>query len=121
MLKDVTFGQYYPGNSLLHKTDPRFKMLILIEYLIIVLVSTAEIAVAVSILFTLFLISVSGVRFSVLIKSIKPLIFILIFTALINLFFTASESEPIVDWKFIKIYEEGIRNAILMLIRLKKI
>ena len=118
MLKDVTFGQYYPGNSLLHKTDPRFKMLILIEYLIIVLVSTAEIAVAVSILFTLFLISVSGVRFSVLIKSIKPLIFILIFTALINLFFTASESEPIVDWKFIKIYEEGIRNAILMLIRL---
>ena len=51
MLKDVTFGQYYPGNSLLHKTDPRFKMLILIEYLIIVLVSTAEIAVAVSILY----------------------------------------------------------------------
>lgn len=118
MLKDVTFGQYYPGNSLLHRADPRFKMLILIEYLIIVLVSTAELAVAVSILFTLFLISVSGVRFSVLIKSIKPLIFVLIFTALINLFFTASESEPIVDWKFIKIYEEGIRNAILMLIRL---
>jgi energy-coupling factor transport system permease protein len=118
MLKDVTFGQYYPGNSLLHKADPRFKMLILIEYLIIVLVSASEVAVAVSVLFTLFLISVSGVRFSVLIKSIKPLIFVLIFTAMINLFFTASESEPIVDWKFIKIYEEGIRNAVLMLIRL---
>ncbi len=118
MLKDITFGQYYPGESLLHKTDPRFKMLILIEYLIIVLVSSAEVAVAVSMLFTLFLIAVSGVRFSVLIKSIKPLIFVLIFTAFINLFFTQSDSEPIFAWMFIKIYKEGIRNAILMLIRL---
>ncbi len=118
MLKDVTFGQYYPGNSLLHRTDPRIKLLILIEYLIFVLVASSELAAAVSLSFTVFLIAVSGVKFRILIKSVKPLIFVLIFTAVINLFFTTGESEPLVDWKFITIYKEGIRNAVMMLLRL---
>ncbi len=118
MLKDVTFGQYFPGNSLLHKADPRFKMLILIEYLVIVLVASQEIAAAVSLLLTVFLVAVSGVRFSILIKSIKPLIFVLIFTAVINLFFTKSESDPLFAWQFITIYREGIRSAVMMLLRL---
>ena len=118
MLKDVTFGQYYPGNSLLHRTDPRIKLIILIEYLILVLVASSELAAAVSLLFTIFLIAVSGVRFSVLIKSAKPLIFVLIFTAVINLFFTVGEGEPLLAWKFINIYEESIRNAVMMLLRL---
>ncbi len=118
MLKDVTFGQYYPGNSLLHRSDPRFKILILIEYLIIVLAAKTELAVAVSLAFTVFLVSVSGVRFSVLIKSIKPLVFVLVFTAIINLFFTKGEGAPLVDWSFVTIYKEGIRSAVLMLLRL---
>ena len=118
MLKDVTFGQYYPGNSLLHRTDPRIKLIILIEYLVLVLVAKSELAAMVSLLFTVFLITVSGVRFSVLIKSAKPLIFVLIFTAVMNLFFTAGEGDPMFAWKFIKIYESGIRNAVMMLLRL---
>ncbi|MBR5286602.1 MAG: energy-coupling factor transporter transmembrane protein EcfT [Clostridia bacterium] len=118
MLKDVTFGQYYPGNSLLHRTDPRIKLLILVEYLILVLVASTELAAAVSIMFTVFLIAVSGVKLRILLKSVKPLIFVLIFTALINLFFTTGESEPLVDWKFITIYQEGIRSAVMMLLRL---
>lgn len=118
MLKDVTFGQYYPGNSLLHRTDPRIKLIILVEYLILVLVAKSELAALVSLMFTVFLIAVSGVRFSVLIKSAKPLIFVLIFTAVVNLFFTVGEGEPLLAWKFIKIYESGIRNAVLMLLRL---
>ncbi len=118
MLKDVTFGQYYPGNSLLHRTDPRIKLIILIEYLVLVLVAKSELAALVSLAFTVFLIAVSGVRFSTLIKSAKPLIFVLIFTAAMNLFFTVSEGDPIFAWKFIKIYESGIRNAVMMLLRL---
>ncbi len=118
MLKDVTFGQYYPGNSLLHRTDPRIKLIILIEYLVLVLVAKSELAALTSLMFTAFLIAVSGVRFSVLIKSVKPLIFVLVFTAIVNLFFTASEGEPLLAWKFIKIYESGIRNAVMMLLRL---
>ncbi len=118
MLKDVTFGQYYPGNALLHRTDPRIKLILLIEYLIFVLVATTELAIAASLLFTVFLIAVSGVKFGILIKSVKPLIFVLVFTAIINLFFTAGEGDPLFAWKFIKIYANGIRNAIFMLLRL---
>lgn len=118
MLKDVTFGQYYPGNSLLHRTDPRIKMLIMIEYLVFVIVANSELAAAASLMFTAFLIAVSGVRFRILIKSVKPLVFILVFTALINLFFTTGDSEPLLAWKFINIYEEGIRSAVMMLLRL---
>ncbi len=118
MLKDVTFGQYYPGNSLLHRTDPRIKMLILIEYLVLVLVASSELAALLSLAFTVFLIAVSGVRFGVLIKSVKPLLFVLIFTAIINLFFTAGEGTPLIDWGFITIYANGIRNAVMMLLRL---
>ncbi|MBR4279027.1 MAG: energy-coupling factor transporter transmembrane protein EcfT [Clostridia bacterium] len=118
MLKDVTFGQYYPGNALLHRTDPRIKLILLIEYLIFVLVASTELAIAASLLFTVFLIAVSGVKFGILIKSVKPLIFVLVFTAIINLFFTAGEGDPLFAWKFIKIYANGIRNAIFMLLRL---
>lgn len=118
MLKDVTFGQYYPGNSLLHRSDPRIKMLILIEYLVLVLVAGSELAALLSLSFTVFLIAVSGVRFGILIKSVKPLLFVLVFTAIINLFFTAGEGAPLVDWGFITIYANGIRNAVMMLLRL---
>lgn len=118
MLKDITFGQFYPGNSLLHKTDPRIKILILIEYLLIVLLANSFFAICVSVLFTAFLIAFSGVRFSILIKSAKPLIFVLIFTGIINLFFTKGSSEPFVDFYFINIYKEGIRAAVIMTIRL---
>ncbi|MBQ4317214.1 MAG: energy-coupling factor transporter transmembrane protein EcfT [Clostridia bacterium] len=118
MLKDVTFGQYYPGNSLLHRTDPRIKLIILVEYLVLVLVAESELAALVSLAFTGFLIAVSGVRFSILIKSAKPLIFVLAFTAIVNLFFTVGEGEPLVSFYFIKIYQSGIRNAVMMLFRL---
>ena len=118
MLKDVTFGQYYPGNSLLHRTDPRIKLIILVEYLVLVLVAESELAALTSLMLTGFLIAVSGVRFSVLIKSAKPLIFVLAFTAIVNLFFTVGEGEPLVSFYFIKIYQSGIRNAVMMLFRL---
>ncbi len=118
MLKDVTFGQYYPGNSLLHRTDPRIKMIMMIEYLVIILAANSVPAVLLGIALTVFLMVCSGVRFSVLIKSVKPLIFVLIFTAVINLFFTSGGGNPLVQLGFIKIYKQGIRNAVMMLIRL---
>lgn len=118
MLKDVTFGQYFPGNSLLHKADARFKVLILIEYIVIVLLANSAYAVGLGLLLTAFLMVFSGVKIRLLLKSVKPLIFVLVFTCLINLFLTRGSGTPLVDWSFIKIYKEGIRNAIAMLIRL---
>ncbi len=118
MLKDVTFGQYYPGNSLLHRTDPRIKLIILIVYLVIVLAAKSAFAILLSVIFTLFLMIVSGIKLTVLLKSVKPLVFVLIFTCFINLFLPVGDSEPLFQWKFIHIYYEGIRTAIAMLIRL---
>lgn len=118
MLKDVTFGQYYPASSLLHRTDPRIKLIILVEYLVLVLVADSVPAAALSLMFTVFLVAASGVRFSILIKSVKPLIFVLVFTAVINLFFTKGESAPLLQWNFITIYKEGIKSAVMMLLRL---
>lgn len=118
MLKDVTFGQYYPGNSLLHRTDARIKLLILIEYLIIVLLAESIPAAAVSLMLTAFLVLSSKLRLSVLLKSVKPLIFVLIFTSCVHLFLTKSDSAPLFAWKFITVYGEGIRNAVMMFLRL---
>ncbi len=118
MLKDVTFGQYFPGNSLLHKADARFKVLILIEYIVIVLLANSAYAIGLGLLLTAFLMAFSGVKIRLLLKSVKPLIFVLVFTCIINLFLTRGSGEPLVDWSFIKIYKEGVRNAIAMLIRL---
>ncbi len=118
MLKDVTFGQFYPGNSLLHRTDARIKLFILAAYLVIVLAADTVPRAVVSLIVTIFLVSVSGIRVSILIKSVKPLIFVLVFTAIINLFLTKGESDPLFAWKFITVYKEGVLNAVLMLLRL---
>ena len=111
MIKDVTFGQYYPGNSLLHRTDPRVKIILLIEYLVLVLAATTPHGVALTVAVTLFLVAVSGINARVLLKSVKPLIFVLVFTGIINLFFTRGTGEPLVVLGFMKIYREGIINA----------
>ena len=118
MFKDITFGQYYPGESLLHRSDARIKILILIEYMVIALVARSVLSVALSVLFTLFLIIASKIRVRLLLKSVRPLIFVLIFTAIINLFFTKGAGDPLVSRGIINIYREGIQNAVLMLLRL---
>ncbi|MBR5746530.1 MAG: energy-coupling factor transporter transmembrane protein EcfT [Clostridia bacterium] len=118
MLKDVTFGQYYPGDSFLHRADARIKIVVLVIYLVIALAARSALAVALAAAFTLFLMLASHIKPGLLLKSVKPLIFVLIFTGIINLFFTSGSGEPLLQWKFISIYREGVRNAVLMLVRL---
>lgn len=118
MLKDVTFGQYYPGESLLHRTDARIKILILIEYIVLVLAAKSLLAVVISVCFALFTVLCSKIKFSVLLKSVRPLVFVLVFTGVINIFFATSDSTPLFELGFIKIYTEGIVKAIHMIVRL---
>ena len=118
MFKDVTFGQYYPGDSLLHRTDARIKLIVLMEYLVIALAARSALSVILAASFTLALLILSRIRLNLLLKSIKPLIFILVFTGIINLFFTVGSEEPLFQWKFITVYKEGLVNAGLMLLRL---
>ena len=117
MLKDVTLGQFFPGNSFLHRADPRVKLVILVVYMVFVLLASNAASLGLVFLVTLALALCSEIRFSVLLRSLKPVVFILLFTGVINLFFTGGE-KPLVDWYFIEIYPEGIRTAVFMMVRL---
>jgi energy-coupling factor transport system permease protein len=117
MIKDITIGQFFPGNTLLHRTDPRFKIIILIIFLTAVLAAASTVSICAVLLLTLTLLAISRINMKILFKSVKPLLFILIFTAAVNLFFVNGET-LIVHWHFIKIYKEGIVNAVMMVCRL---
>ena len=117
MLKDITLGQYFPGNSLLHKLDPRMKLLLAIFYIVLIFCAKSAPAYALIFLFTVLLIAVSGISFGVVLRSLKPLLIVLIFTTLINVFWSNGTT---VLWQLgpFAITREGIIRAITMAIRI---
>lgn len=117
MLKDVTLGQFFPGDSFLHKADPRIKMVVLLLYLVFVLMARNAAALGMVLAITLALALISHIRFSVLLRSLRPVMFILLFTGIINLFFVTGET-PLLAWRFLHVYPEGIRTAVFMMLRL---
>ena len=117
MLKDITFGQFFPGGSLLHRTDPRFKIIILLVFLVLVLLAKSAAAFAFVVLLTAALLLCSRLSWRILLKGLKPLLFILLFTALINLFATQGHT-VLWQWWIIRITREGLVNAVFMLCRL---
>ena len=116
-MSDISFGQYYPAKSFVHKCDPRLKILFLMIYIIAVFLSnrfyTLGVCAAVFVLIAIF----SNIPFASLLRSLKAVLFLLIFTALLNLFF--SEGETILfSWQFITITKEGLYAAIFLAARL---
>lgn len=117
MMRDITLGQYYPGNSILHKTDPRIKLICLPVFFAVLFIVTDILPLAAILVLTVVLCIMSRVNGKLLLKSLKPLIFILIFTAIINLFFVET-GEILFEFYFIKIHTDGIYNAITVFLRL---
>lgn len=117
IISDITLGQFFPGNSIIHKLDPRIKIILTIFFIVAIFVSANPITFLFLFFFTFSMVAASGISFKVIAKSIKPLIFILIFTSLINVFMTKGAGEPLVSWKFINIYEEGVVRAVFMALR----
>lgn len=117
MLKDITLGQFFPGNSLLHKADPRTKLVASIMYIVFVFLAKTLAAYITVIVFTVILILISRIKLSVVMKSLKPLLFIMLFTAFFNVFWTKGESDPLFSYGFIKIYKEGLLFAAVMILR----
>ncbi|MBO5754750.1 MAG: energy-coupling factor transporter transmembrane protein EcfT [Clostridia bacterium] len=116
MLKDVTLGQFFPGNSVLHRLDPRIKLILTILYVAAIFLAEnvyCYLALVVSALVMVFL---SRLSLGVILKGIKPILFILLFTMLINLFFTKGDT-LLWSWWRLSIYREGIVRAVLMAIR----
>lgn len=117
MLKDVTLGQFFPGNSVLHRLDPRIKLILTVLYIVAIFLAKnvyCYLALAVS---AVVMVLLSRLSLSVVLKGIKPILFILLFTMVINLFFTKGEGEALWSFWRIAIYKEGITRAVLMAVR----
>lgn len=117
MLKDITLGQYFPIDSVIHKIDPRFKIMFTLCYIVLIFFASSPAGYLAVGIFSFLVIKLSKVGFTVVLKSLKPLLFIICFTAVINLFFTGGDT-ILWQWKFLKITTDGIINAANMALRL---
>lgn len=117
MLRDITIGQHFPGNSLVHRFDPRLKLVLTIAYIVLLFAASNPLGLALSILFLAAMYKVAKIPGKMILKSLKPILPIVIFTALLNLFFVSGEGEPLVHIWFLTIYAEGVRYAVLMAVR----
>lgn len=118
MLKDITLGQFFPGSSPLHRADPRMKIILTVLYIVAVFIAKSTAAYILAVLFTCLLVMISEIKPSVVLKALKPLIFIMLFTAFFNIFWTKGEGDPLFEFKFIKVYTEGIVYAVKMIVRI---
>jgi len=116
-MSDVSFGQYYPANSFVHKCDPRLKILFLIVYIVAVFLANSFTALGICAFVFILIAIFSKVPFKSLLRSVKAVLFLLVFTALLNLFFNQGET-VLLEWKFIKITQEGVYAAGFLAIRL---
>ncbi len=117
MISDITLGQFFPGKSSIHKLDPRTKILLAIIFIVAVFLTNTAAGFILLTALTVTLVAISGISFNVILKSIKPIVLVLIITALINIFLTTGEGDPLVSFGFIKIYEVGIVRAVFMALR----
>ena len=117
MLRDITIGQHFPGNSVLHRCDPRLKLVATIAYIVVLFVAPNPLGLALSIALLAALYKVAKIPGKLILKSLKPIVPIVLFTAVLNLFFVTGEGEPLVHIWVLKIYGEGIRYAILLTVR----
>lgn len=120
MFKDITIGQYVEGDSFIHKMDARIKILLALLYIVILFIISSPAAYLLFTCFTVFLVLLSKVPFKFILRGLRPMLFILAFTAVVNLFMTAGETViwtcPV--WNGLKITKEGLTTAVLMILRL---
>ena len=118
MLRDITIGQHLPGNSVVHNTDPRLKILLVIGYIVLLFTVTNLLGLALSLALLTVLYLVAKIPLKLILKSLKPILPIVIFTAVLNLFFMGGEGQPLWQFWVFKIYKEGIVYAVFMSVRI---
>lgn len=116
MLRDITIGQYFPGTSVVHRTDPRLKLVLVIAMIVTLFLASGPVSYALLALYILSVIKISGIQPKMVVRGLKPVVFIVAFTALLNLFYTPGTEL----WSFgiLHITDQGIRVAILMVVRI---
>lgn len=116
MMEKMIFGRYIPGDSFVHRLDPRSKLVFVFAFIIIVFLANNAITYGLLIAFTLGVILMSRIRLYFLINGLKPVIILMVFTFLLHILFTR-EGDIILDLGFLKVYEEGLKQGIFISIR----
>ena len=114
MLRDITIGQHFPGNSIVHRYDPRMKIVMTIAFIVMLFLASNPLGIALSFVFLGGMYLLAHIPLKMIGKSLKPILPIILFTAVLNLFFVSGEGEPLAKFWFLTIYPEGVRYAILM-------
>ena len=112
-----TLGQYIPGNSILHRADPRTKLLATLVFMVAIMLIKTFIGYGVALVFTVVWVLISRVPVKIVLRSVRPLAFIMVFTLVLNVLFYKGET-LLLSWWIINIYKEGIIFAVKMLLRI---
>lgn len=116
MLSDITIGQYFPGKSIIHRLDPRIKIILTLAFIVMLFLAKSISALAVGVFFIIGAYALSRVPLKMILKSMKPVIPIVIFTAILNMFFI--EGDPLFSFWKITVAKEGVYTAALMVVRI---
>ncbi len=118
MLKDITLGQFFPGDSVIHRMDSRFKIILEVIYVVMLFIASNFYGLAIAGVFMLAAFMISGIKLKMMAKSLKPILPIVIFTAVLNILFIKGDGEPLVQLWAVTIYAEGLETSAFMIIRI---
>ena len=115
-LRDITLGQYFPGESPIHKLDPRAKLVALICYIVALFLGEGPLTYGILLGALICVVISSTVSFKALLRGMKPVVFILVFTAVLNIFYTPGE--PLASFWIFTVTREGVVHAVFMVVRI---
>lgn len=117
MLKDITLGQYFPGQSVIHRLDPRTKLTMLVVYIVALFLAEGWVSYGLVFVFLVVVIRLSTIPLKSILRGMKPLVMILIFTGVLNLFFT-QDGEVLVKFWVLTVTSGGLSRALMMMARI---
>ena len=116
MLKDITIGQYFPGTSPIHRLDPRMKSVLTVAYIILLFTAQNAVGLAVGVLFLVLVYGISKIPPVMILRSLKPVVPIIVFTSVLNMFFI--DGRVLFQWWILKLTAEGVKTAVFMSVRI---
>ncbi len=116
MISDVTLGQYFPAPSLMHRADPRLKICLTIFSIVLIFMARNFFSLGMAVLYIGLGMALSKIPFKLYVKSLKPILILILFTAVLNLFY--GTGEPLVQWGWLKITKDGLLNSAFVSLRI---
>ncbi len=118
MLRDITIGQHFPGDSVLHRCDPRLKLAATVGYIAALFAASNWLGLTLALGLLAVLYGIARIPYKMILKSLKPILPIVLFTSVLNLFFVTGQGEtPLIHWWIFTVYPQGVRYAVTIAVR----